>query len=180
MNLVVLIIGLLFCYTAEAEVWVPKTGTLNTVTWEAQGFPGFLRINGEGGKVKGRMVERGGVLNGRFTVNLRKYTTGMDLRDEHMHDKYLQTKKYKTAILDIFNLPGDNGDKKFKGELKIKGQTRPVVGDINLNRKGSLIHVEASFTVVITDYPAIGVPSFKGITVAEKVKVDAVFDLVRQ
>jgi polyisoprenoid-binding protein YceI len=180
MNFVVLFAALFICNMAHAKVWAVRTGTLNTVTWEAQGFPGFLRINGEGGRVSGKVVERGGKISGRFIVDLRKFTTGMTLRDEHMHDKYLESGKYKRAFLDIRGVSFADGDHKFNGNLKIKNQTRPITGDIHFKRKGNRVHVEASMDVVISGYPSVGVPAYKGITVAEKVKVDAVFDLVPQ
>lgn len=170
----------LICNMANASTWIPRIGSTNTVTWEAQGFPGFLRINGEGGQVSGEAKVSYGSLGARFRVNLSKFKTGLSLRDSHMHDKYLETGKFKWAVLEIKGLDFKDGSQPFKGTLEIKNQTQPVTGKVTITSKGKLKHVQASFTMSIKDYSRIGVPSYAYVTMAEKVNVDAKFILVEK
>jgi polyisoprenoid-binding protein YceI len=180
MNWLLALVMILSCDIAIAGTWIPRVGSTNQVTWEAQGFPGFLRINGEGGKVRGEAKISYGSMRARFRVDLSKFKTGLSLRDSHMHDKYLETGKFKWAILEIPKISSSDGSQFFKGTLEIKNQTRPVKGEIKITSKGKLKHVEASFTMLIEDFSRIGIPSYAGITMAEKVGVDVKFILVEK
>ena len=180
MNWLVILVMILVCDMANASTWIPRIGSTNKVTWEAKGYPGFLRINGEGGQVSGEAKVNYGTMRARFRVDLSKFKTGLSLRDRHMQDKYLQTGKFKWAILEIKGLSYQDGSQKFKGTLEIKNQTRPVEGEIRITSKGKLKHVEASFVMLIQDFSRIGVPSYAGVTMAEKVRVDAKFILVEK
>ncbi len=181
MNWLFGLVMILVCDIAIAGTWIPRIGSTNKVTWEAQGFPGFLRINGEGGQVSGEVHISGGSMRARIRVDLSKFKTGLSLRDNHMHDKYLETGKFKWAILELGPIySGDGKEQKFKGKLEIKNQTRSVTGKVKITSKGKLKHVQASFTMLIEDYSRIGIPAYAGITMAEKVKVDVKFILVEK
>ena len=149
------------------------TKNTNSVTWTAVGFPGFLRINGTGGKVSGELKSDGNKVYGRLEVALTSFVTGIKSRDKHMHDKYLDTKKYRVAVLDLAEYK--IGGEEFSGTLTIKGEKKPVKGKIDLKCGVTSCAGTAKFVVKITDYPAIGVPSYLGVTVAEKVDVEVTF-----
>ncbi len=175
MKILLVITALLLAFPAIAKTWTPKTSP-NKVDWTAVGSPGFIRINGEGGKVRGMLVDKSGMVAGKVWVNLSKYKTGSDTRDEHMHGKYLETGKFPRATLDINPVSFAEGTRDFNGILKIKGKAKPVKGKINFHHgQGYSVHIKAKFDVSIPDYPSIGVPSWLGITVADKVEVSVDF-----
>ena len=150
----------------------------NKVSWIAVGFPGFLKIVGEGGKVEGILLEENGKASGSLKVNVAKFSTGMELRDEHMHKKFLGSDIIPEATLTINPVEVKAGAIPFTGKLQIKSDTKPVAGELILKPVAGGWSVKGSFAIKLTDYPSIGVPSHLGITVAEKVdiSVDLVFD----
>lgn len=137
------------------------------VQWQAVGTPGFLKINAEGGEFKGH-VEAGkdGKVSGQFTCALAFFKTGIDLRDEHMRDRYLEVQKHPEAKLKLDPWTPTSGESEWTGTLTLKGVTRPVKGVANYVEG----HLIASFVVNVSDYP-IGVPSYLGVTMAKEVTV---------
>lgn len=132
------------------------------VSFTATGNPGFLTIEGHGAELSGLdLKSKDGAVIGEVYVGLRRLTTDMELRDRHLHKKYLDTRKYPKARLEFTGINGA-----FIGELTLKGVSKKVAGRYNL--KGSVL--TASFKVNIKDYP-IGVPSWLGVTVAETVDI---------
>jgi polyisoprenoid-binding protein YceI len=146
----------------------------------ATGSPGFLRITGEGGKVEGsgRLAEDGVNLSGTFQVDLTSLVTGISLRDQHMKEKYLETHSFPKATLSLASIKipaaGLEVETTFQGDLTLKGVTRPITGEARLVRGTNEIRVLASFPVLISEFP-IGVPSWLGVTVAEKVNISVEF-----
>lgn len=143
------------------------------VTFTAVGTPGFLKIEGEGAKASGDITTApDGSYLGVITVELKGLKTGIDLRDEHMHKKYLESAKYPVATLKLKEgLKGQGG--KFCGELTVKGQTKAVCGEASLTDDSTGKRVKAKLTVNVKDFPAIGVPSAMGVTMADTVDVEA-------
>ncbi len=159
------IIICVFAFLAQQAFSGTITGTAN---WQAVGNPGFLRINGEGASVAGDLTkDAAGKYQGVFKVKLADYTTGMALRDQHMKDKYLDVAKFPFATLKLDAVAVSEAEFPWVGTLEIKGETRPVKGTATF-KAGKL---NATFAVELKDYPAIGVPSHLGVTVADKVNV---------
>lgn len=144
------------------------------VSWTAVGNPGFLKIDGKGGVPTGSAKLAGGVLTGSFEVQLKAYKTGIDLRDTHMKEKYLEVDKYPRAVLDVI-VDGyvEGKEITWKGILELKGVKKPAAGTVNVVGKT----VKASFKVNLEDYPSIGVPSYLGVTVAKEVDVAVEMEL---
>jgi polyisoprenoid-binding protein YceI len=148
----------------------------------ATGKPGFLKIKGEGAKLKGRLDMDQGNWKGAFVADLVPVKTGVDLRDSHMHDKYLETKKFPTAELNLETVKfekGAEGPCEFTGSLAIKGVKKPIQGTCEWTGTGKdSMQVKASSEIKLADYP-IGVPQYLGVTVADKVKIEVEFDAKR-
>lgn len=149
----------------------------SSATFEATGKPALLKIQGKGAKVEGAVDVDGKNAKGEFKIDLAQFTTGIETRDEHMKEKYLEVQKYPKATLKIESVSLPDGwtpgsevkDASFKGLLTVKDVTKPIEGKVSVG-SGNLAS-KADFEMKLTDYPAIGVPSFKGITVADSVKV---------
>jgi polyisoprenoid-binding protein YceI len=137
----------------------------SAVTFQAIGTPGFLHVNGAGGKVTGGP-------GGTFTVTLSDFATGIDLRDKHMKEKYLEVAKYPVATLKLATVPTVSGA--FTGTLTLHGVMKAVSGDVTLTPQGKRLSVVAEFPVVLSDF-GIAVPSWLGVTVAQNVTVSVSF-----
>ena len=146
----------------------------NIVSWTAVGNPGFLRINGEGGHVEGVLQDDGKMASGVLYVQLDSFSTGMDLRNEHMKKKYLETEKYPKATLQIDQLVYLPGEFDWKGKLDLHGKIVEVKGKAVVSPAGTGKSVVATFQVLLSDF-AIAVPSYLGVTMAEKVDVSVKF-----
>ncbi len=151
-----------------------KTGEIK---FTAVGKPGFLKIKGEtkGQAPEGEVKIENGIANGEFSFELKHLTTGIDLRDEHMKEKYLEISKFPKArfILKEINISKDelNSDfeKSFSGSLNLHGETKKIDGKVSYNGKEkSLV---ATFTIKVSDFK-IDIPSHMGITVSETVDVN--------
>ncbi len=134
----------------------------------------LLKINGKGKGVEGNVVVDNDIANGELILDLDSLKTGINLRDEHMKNKYLHLKEYPNAILNIENMPVPNnfkGKSNFNGTLLLHGIKKPVSGVVDLKGiKDGKLHIYAEFDIKISNFN-IDLPSFKGITLTEDVKI---------
>lgn len=114
-----------------------------------------------------------------FVVKLDTLKTGIDLRDRHMREKYLETAKYPTATLVVDKsklvLPESGSQKgETKGKLTLHGKTHEVPVTYNVQRVGEGYKVKAAFP---TDYRDFGIekPGYAGVTVQPKINVEVAF-----
>lgn len=160
------------CAMATPKIVYTVEPKPNDVTFTVVGQPGFLKINGEGGHLDGSLVESGNKIAGVLTVQMKDFATGIQLRNEHMRDKYLQVDKYPTAKLVLKDQPYTlNQEFNWSGNLTIKKDTRIVSGTARVVELQGLKKLSADFEVSFDDYPSIGVPSYLGVTVAKTVSV---------
>lgn len=152
----------------------------------AVGRPAMLRIHGESAAPTGELKVDGDQVTGLLTLKLENFNTGIEMRDHHMKEKYLETGKYPDAILKIteMKLPEGAATKTeskvpFRGELTLHGVTKPVDGHADLAPTSKGWKVSSNFQVNIEDYK-IPVPSFAGITVASKVDLNVDFEVKRE
>lgn len=136
-----------------------------TATFETHSMAGLNTITGTGAPVSCTVDVKDGKASGSCEADLSKLTTGMDLRDDHMKNKYLETGKFPTAKLVFADQPAAVGD--FAGSLTLKGQTSAVKGSLKVD--GTKLHAE--FPVTFADFPAVGAPEFKGVGVDKTVLV---------
>jgi polyisoprenoid-binding protein YceI len=156
-----------------------SSGT-GSVTFQAVGRPAAIKINGEGEGPKGSLKITDRKLSGDLSFNLTTLKTGIEMRDNHMKEKYLEVEKFPQSKLSIENLeiPADfnHGDEAhlkavpFKGKLLLKNTTKEVQGTCDVDRKKQNTDVVAQFTIKLPDY-GIEIPKYMGITVAEDVNV---------
>jgi polyisoprenoid-binding protein YceI len=146
------------------------------INFEAIGKPAMIKIKGEGPPPKSELLFSEGKVSLTSELQLDQLKTGIDLRDEHMHEKYLETKKYPKAkiIISPLNLPIDwlqkprNLDaQEFSGTLFLHGKESPIKGTFKINESQV---VEAEFKIKLSDYD-IEIPNYLGIKVAELVTV---------
>ena len=127
---VVIAISLLTSLASQASIYkfAPEKGK---VTFIAKGKPALISIRGEGAGVEGVITENKEVVAGEVTFQLKSLNTGIDLRDEHMKNKYLEVEKYPTANLKLKDLkiPLQASEPfKFTGVMTLHGVEQPFYG----------------------------------------------------
>jgi polyisoprenoid-binding protein YceI len=116
--------------------------------------------------------------SGEIAVDLRTLDTGIDLRNSHLKEGYLEVTKadgFDKALLtdlrldnvDVATFQGHTG---FSGTFLVHGIKKPVTGQVEVHREGSNIRVEASFPVVLSDH-GIALPQYLGVGVKNQVQV---------
>lgn len=142
----------------------------------ATGKPGFLKINGTGPDIKGNLDKGAKGITGEISVPMDKFVSGIDLRDEHMKEKYFEVKKYPEAVLKVTSFELDSSgqakEKPFKGTLKFHGIDKEVSGTASLVNEGTKQTIEATFPLTLSDFK-IDVPTYAGVKVADTVVVEA-------
>ena len=103
--------------------------------------------------------------------------TGIDKRDEHMRERYLEVAKFPIATLELKPMPAfAPGKGAFEGVLDLHGNKRPVSGSIEIRKRQQAFEVEGDFQIKLGDF-GIAIPKFAGITVAEDVAIHVVVPL---
>ena len=116
------------------------------------------------------------------TVKLDAFATGIELRDRHMKEKYLETAKYPTASLEVdkgrLQLPaGSAVSAAVEGKLTLHGVTRPVRVSYRADGDPKNAKVIGSMHINMKDFK-IEVPSYLGVTVKPNVDVDVKMGVV--
>lgn len=112
-----------------------------------------------------------------FYLDLNTLKTGIGLRDRHMRENYLETKKHPFAefsgkLDEIPDLrPGMSSSVTASGHFTIHGVKKPLVvsGQLTMEDMGYL-RLEAGFTVLLSDFN-ISIPKLVFYELAEEQKV---------
>jgi hypothetical protein len=179
------ILLLLALIPSLAQAAIPLKGLPEgSVNFLAVGKPSALKIHGKAAGPEAKLSLDGTKLTGAAEFDMNNLTTGINLRDQHMKEKYLQVKEHPKAKLTLIDVPVDpgfattltnSGEKPFKGKLQLHGQERDVDG--TYTAKDGL--VQAKFQIKLTHY-GIEIPSYLGITVAELVDVNVDLPIAKE
>ncbi|MBY0518138.1 MAG: YceI family protein [Bacteriovoracaceae bacterium] len=154
------------------------------VEFDAVGKPAMINIKGTGSKATGVLSFKDGSADGEFVVNLKDFTTDMDMRDEHMKEKYLEVHKsdFGKAILKIsqkvealFPQSGVWNPQNLKGSLTLHGVTKEIPLNSKINIKDGSAKGAVNFKIKLKDFN-IEIPEFAGITVADEVTANVLID----
>jgi len=150
----------------------------------ATGRPSMLKIHGQSKGPEGSVILDGNTITGTLSLKLSDLSTGIDLRDNHMREKYLEIKSYPTAILTLkpLILPKFEGDgtkeMPFSGELNLHGNTKLVSGTAVVSSKDRSYTISAQYPIHLSDFK-IEIPSYMGIKVADDVNVTVQLKMLR-
>ena len=128
--------------------------------------PGGFKLEGHTGEL--RLEDAGALL--RIIVPLAHLETGIDLRDRHMREKYLEVQKYPDAVLEVpwgaLKLPEDGkaSTGEAHGKLTLHGRTKELPFQYTVQRTGAAYQVSGSLPLNLKDF-GIEVPSYMGVTV---------------
>ncbi len=160
-----LLILLLFITSAQAEVLKLSQGQ---VEFKAKAKPALISIDGKSNLLSGTLTGEDNIFDGNFDLELTSLDTGIELRDDHLKNKYLEIEKFPNAKLSFTKTRIEkNKEINFEAKLNLHGQEKMVQGIATLNDDNRL---EAEFKINLSDF-GIDIPSFKGITVAKEVKI---------
>lgn len=152
--------------------------TKSAVEFLAVGRPSAIKIRGKSQTLESQLQWKNHQLEGLLRFDLNSLDTGIELRTEHMKEKYLETAKHRYAELSLKALPlsaqickEDLALKKnpFFANLKLHGVERPVQGDFDLTATAGQGRAEVRFDLNISDFQ-IEIPVYMGIKVADKVE----------
>lgn len=160
--------------SARAQRFESSGGELKFV---AIGKPGFLKINGQSKDLPptGFFEFKDGKITGDFELPLQQLDTGIDLRNEHLKDNYLEVKKFPKALLKLspISLPksGLTSEVKtdFEGMLTLHGVQKKIQGSAEFFPEKKTL--SAKFEIKLSDFD-IKIPQYVGVTVSEKVQVE--------
>ena len=108
-----------------------------------------------------------------FEVDLASLDTGIDLRNRHMRDNYLETDKYPYAQFSGKIIKAEkNKNNSFKviveGKMKIHGVDRSFSTQGTVILENDIFHIQCEFTIKLTDYD-IKVPKIMFFKIDENV-----------
>ncbi len=173
-----ILLSILLSTTAFAGS-IQFTGSKGETEFSAVGRPAMIKIKGIGQGPDGIITYTGDLISGTVKVDLNKLTTEIDLRDDHMKNKYLEIQKFPTADLTFKNfkistavdqLPDSETEMPFTADFTMRGKTKSVTGKMKIKKSLKMISGQAEFSVKIMEYLET-LPSYAGIKVAEDVSI---------
>lgn len=176
MKPIFLMLTLTFLSTSYASVDFRSSASTGKLNFEAVGKPAMIKIKGESSAPQTFLSLNDGKARLESDLDLEQLKTGIDLRDEHMKEKYLETKKYPKAKLVISSLsipvdweknPTNVSLQEFNGTLNLHGKEAPVKGTFTLSDKNE---ANAEFKIKLTDF-GIETPDYLGVKVADLVTI---------
>ncbi|HKQ69462.1 MAG TPA: YceI family protein [Polyangiaceae bacterium] len=120
------------------------------------------------------VAEAGG--NVVISVPLKNLQTGVELRDKHMKEKYLEIDKFPSAKLTVarallkFPAPGESTSADVTGTLELHGQAKPVSVHYDLKADGSTFVADGKVRINMQEV-GIPVPEYSLIKVKSDVDV---------
>ena len=150
----------------------------STAEFSATGRPGGFKINGKaaGDQFSGKLALSGNQATGTVSLKMASFDTGIELRNNHLKDNYLEAGKFPVSSFELKSTQlDDKGNGKFKGLLDLHGQKKEIEGELLLQRSGKSAKLEFSFPVELSDFQ-IPIPSFAGVKVDSRVEVKVVLD----
>ncbi len=136
--------------------------------------------------ISGRLIQAtsgAASYTGELVIDLTSLDTGINLRDRHLRDTYLEVERgddFATARLSGLRLeralPASAAQHKteFSAELLLHGVRRPVAGDAELRQSDAGVEVRASFSVSLPEFN-IDSPRYLGIGVRDEVQITVTF-----
>jgi polyisoprenoid-binding protein YceI len=126
-------------------------------------------------------------LTGELRVELATIDTGIELRNRHLRENYLELAKgpgFDTAVLSEIRLSEANGEgfegrSSFGGTLRLHGVSRRVAGSAEIRREATGVRVAATFPLTLVDF-GIEPPQYMGVGVANKLIVKVAFTAARE
>lgn len=118
-----------------------------------------------------QMVSANEVKAQNIKINLNTLKTGLELRDEHAKNKYLEVQKYPEAVL----VSATGKDGKGSGILRLHGKEAKVDGTYSLSNGNKFL--KAEFKSKLSQF-GINEINYKGVGVDDEFKVEVTVPVV--
>ncbi len=147
----------------------------------------FTDFEGTTSAIEGNITWDSSLTN-KSEINLKVYLdsldTGIGLRNSHMRDKYLETKKYPTAdftgkIISADKISNLESDVVVEGSLKIHGIKKSYKIRGKIFNYGKLYKIEAGFKINLEDFK-IDQPAFLFNKVDNEIGIELVVYFIRK
>lgn len=141
-----------------------------------------------GGSFEGRSAAVSGTLAqpsptsstfaGEVRLDLRTLDTGIELRNRHMKDNYLEVTKaagFEDAVLTELVLSDldptrPSGKARFTGQISVHGVRKPVSGAADIRVSGNTARVETKFPFRLPDHEIVS-PRYLGVGVKDEIQI---------
>jgi polyisoprenoid-binding protein YceI len=150
------------------------------VSFFATGSPGFLDIEGVTSTVS--VADDGTKLV--FSVPMTTVKTGIDLRDDHMNNEYVQVAQFTNAVLTAqranLTWPTEVGAKtkgKADADFNIHGVPQAVKVDYVIEKSKTGFKITGKFNFDCAKSNLV-IPSYLGVTVDPKMRAEVSMDVV--
>tara|TARA_B100000586_G_C19977345_1_gene370430 strand:+ start:167 stop:631 length:465 start_codon:yes stop_codon:yes gene_type:complete len=123
------------------------------------------------------------LIKAKLEVKVDTIKTGMSMRDQHMHNNYLEAKKYPSIVYTTENLPfnpNNSSSNKIIGKFSIHGKEKAAVADIKVTHVSqNKIILEGKFTLNILDY-GIKQPKFMVVEMKPNIEIELLIVLQKK
>jgi polyisoprenoid-binding protein YceI len=168
------------CQAAEGPLWRIEQGEVRVLVPLKPGGAFEAKTSSLGGTLTVG-ASRPLPVSGEISVDLATIDTGIDLRNRHLREKYLEIAKGKGFDRAVMSeiLVSDAQDDAFEGRtvftgmLLLHGVRREVTGTGVVRRQSPGVRVQATFPLTLTDF-GVEPPEYMGVGVANKVIVSVV------
>jgi polyisoprenoid-binding protein YceI len=174
-----ILLTLMMLLATPAFAQVERSGAAST-TFFGKGPAGF-KLEGKTEEVT--LKDDGKTVS--ISVPLSTLKTGIDLRDRHMREKYLEVEKYPNAVLDVpwsaIQLPaeGQTTTQTVPGKMSLHGKTRDVSVTYTLKRTGDTYAATGSVPLNLKDFD-INLPNYLGVTVKPDIETSTSFQFKKK
>ena len=118
-------------------------------------------------------ADQPGSIGGALRVDLQTLETGIEIRDHHMRDNYLEVQKgpdFAFATIEQLRVEKLDGKTTFKGILALHGQRKEISGTANLQPQNGKVRVDAQFPIKVSEFQ-IPKPTYLGVGVRDEIQV---------
>lgn len=146
----------------------------------AVGKPAMIKIVGKSDELVGSISsDNTENFTGSLVLNIKSLDTGIEMRDKHMKEKYLEVEKYPTATLKVLGLPkiaiGKSLKKTYSWPLSLHGVEKNVDVEVDMKNSTEGYIGNAEFSLKLSDFNII-IPTYLGVKVADQVAIKVNFE----
>ncbi len=160
---------LLFCFTANAQQFLAKNGTI-TFFSDAP----MEDIAAENKKVSA--VFDAATNNLAFQLKITDFKFSDPLMEEHFNENYLESDLFPKSTFIGKVIQNKNGKATVEGELTIHGKTNKIKVEGLLKQENKKVNISAEFVVKLVDYD-IDIPTIVMYKIAEEIEVKVNIEL---
>ncbi|PAM93784.1 hypothetical protein B4N84_16045 [Flavobacterium sp. IR1] len=170
---------LVLVMSANAQKLITKTGSIK---FQAT-MPSYEEVAAENKSVSAVLEQATGDF--AALVLIKGFRFKVALMEEHFNENYMESEKFSKATLkgklenfDPAKITSTAKNFTLKGDITVHGKTKPVTIIVKVSKSANGLNLNGSFEVKPEDYD-IEIPNLVRKKIADKVKVDYAFSLVK-